>query len=150
MSWKIIVSAFTAIFIAEIGDKTQIAAFAMSGGSSARWSVFIGASLALIAATGIAVVAGGAVGRYIPAIWLRRAAGVTFLALGLIFLLTAPESADDAADSASPAVEQPAASSTGPTSDRTSGQTSGQTSGHAADQAAGQPGEKDAGRGGPE
>ncbi|RMH44794.1 MAG: TMEM165/GDT1 family protein [Deltaproteobacteria bacterium] len=90
MAWKLFASTFAAIFVAEIGDKTQLAAFALAGGTSSRWTVFAAASLALVATTAIAVIAGAAVGRYVPAIWLRRGAGVLFVAMGLVFLWTAP------------------------------------------------------------
>lgn len=88
MDWKLFISTFTAIFIAEMGDKTQLAAFAMAGGSSSRWVVFVGASLALVATTAIAVIAGGAIGHYVPEVWLKRVAGVIFIVLGVLFLLT--------------------------------------------------------------
>lgn len=90
MSWTLFGSTFAAIFIAEIGDKTQLAAFAMAGGSASRWTVFFAASLALVAATAIAVIAGGLAGRYIPEIWVKRGAGALFIVMGVIFLLSKP------------------------------------------------------------
>ena len=74
MDWKLLATAFGSVFIAEIGDKTQLAAFALSGGASSKWTVFIGASLALIAATAIAVLAAGVVERYLPLEWIKRGA----------------------------------------------------------------------------
>ena len=88
LSWKLFASTFIAIFVAEMGDKTQLAAFAMAGNASSRWTVFIAASLALVATTAIAVLAGGVVGRYIPAIWIRRGAGALFIVMGILFLVT--------------------------------------------------------------
>lgn len=106
MSWKLFGSTFTAIFIAEVGDKTQLAAFALAGSNSQRWTVFFAASLALICATAIAVLAGGIIGRYIPAIWLKRGAGVVFLVMGILFLLSKPEAPAEASPSGpSPAGE---------------------------------------------
>lgn len=92
MDWKLLASSFVAIFLAEMGDKTQIAALALSGGSASRWVIFVGASLALIASTALAVLAGGLVGRYVPEIWLKRSAGVLFIAIGVVFLLAKPPS----------------------------------------------------------
>ncbi len=86
MDWKLIATTFTTIFLAEIGDKTQLAALALSGGSPSKWSVFIGASIALLSATALAVLAGGVVERYVPLLWLKRGAGVLFVAIGLLFL----------------------------------------------------------------
>jgi putative Ca2+/H+ antiporter (TMEM165/GDT1 family) len=93
ISWKLFASTFSAIFLAEMGDKTQLAAFALSGHASSRWTVFIAASLALIATTAIAVLAGGVVGRYVPAVWIRRGAAVMFIAIGVVMLLSGAPSA---------------------------------------------------------
>ena len=88
MDWKLFATAFGSVFLAEIGDKTQLAAFALSGGASSKWVVFVGASLALIAATAIAVLAGGVVERYVPVHWIKRGAGVLFIAIGVLLLVT--------------------------------------------------------------
>jgi putative Ca2+/H+ antiporter (TMEM165/GDT1 family) len=90
MQWQLFASTFAAIFLAEMGDKTQIAALVLSGSSSARWSVFLGAATALVATTAIAVIAGAAIGRYIPVVWLKRGAGAVFIVMGVSFLLTRP------------------------------------------------------------
>jgi putative Ca2+/H+ antiporter (TMEM165/GDT1 family) len=91
MDWRLLATTFAAIFIAELGDKTQLATLSMAAGGASRWAVFVGASLALIATTAIAVVAGEALSRVVPVIWLRRAAGVLFIALGVLFLLARAE-----------------------------------------------------------
>lgn len=88
MSWSLFASTFAAMFIAEMGDKTQLAAFAMAGSASSRLTVFVAASLALVATTAIAVLLGGVVGRYVPAVWVRRGAAVMFIAVGVWFLLS--------------------------------------------------------------
>lgn len=90
MDWKLTSATFLAIFVAEMGDKTQLAAFALAGGGSSKWAVFIGASLALIATTAIAVLAGGLVGRYVPDLWLRRGSGALFIVMGILLLLAKP------------------------------------------------------------
>lgn len=87
MDWKLLGSTFAAIFIAELGDKTQLAALSLSCGSSSKWSVFLGSALALVLSSAIAVGAGEALTRYVSPLWLRRAAGVIFLAMGALFLL---------------------------------------------------------------
>ena len=88
MDWKVFATAFASVFLAEIGDKTQLAAFALSGGGSSKWAVFIGASLALIVATGLAVLAGGFVERHVPVHWVKRGAGVVFIVIGILLLVT--------------------------------------------------------------
>jgi len=83
---KVVFAAFASVFLAEMGDKTQLATLALAAGSS-RWAVFIGASLALVATTAIAVLGADLVARYVDPAWIRRAAGVMFLAMGAYFLL---------------------------------------------------------------
>ncbi|MBI3178648.1 MAG: TMEM165/GDT1 family protein [Deltaproteobacteria bacterium] len=87
MDWKLFASTFAAIFVAEIGDKTQLATLSLASGGSSRWPVFLGAALALVATSASAVVFGEGLSRVIPPIWLRRGAGVLFLILGALFLL---------------------------------------------------------------
>lgn len=86
MDLKLIASTFVTVFLAELGDKTQLATFGIAGSSSSRWDVFLGASLALIATSALAVLFGEAVARHVPAIWIHRAAGVAFITMGIFFL----------------------------------------------------------------
>ncbi len=85
MDWKVLATTFAAVFLAEMGDKTQIATMSLAAGSS-RWPVFLGAALALVATSAIAVLAGEVVSRVIPPAWIRRGAGALFLALGVVYL----------------------------------------------------------------
>jgi Ca2+/H+ antiporter, TMEM165/GDT1 family len=87
MDWKILLSTFGTIFVAELGDKTQLATLSMAAGSRAKWAVFVGAALALCACSAVAVIAGEAVARVLPPVWLRRIAGAAFIGLGLLYLL---------------------------------------------------------------
>jgi putative Ca2+/H+ antiporter (TMEM165/GDT1 family) len=86
MDWKLFASTFAAIFLAEMGDKTQLATMSLAAGSS-RWIVFAAAATALVATSAVAVIAGEAVARLVPAIWVKRAAGLLFLVLGAFYLL---------------------------------------------------------------
>jgi Ca2+/H+ antiporter, TMEM165/GDT1 family len=126
MNWKLMGQAFAAIFVAEIGDKTQLATLSLAAGGSSRWAVFAGSALALVATSAIAVLVGGALTRVIPPVWIRRAAGALFIALGLLFLFGRGEAgaggpgrpASDAgapsAQGQSPVPPSPTASSDGP------------------------------------
>lgn len=87
MDWKLFFSTFAAIFVAELGDKTQLATLSLAAGGSSRWIVFAGSALALVATSAIAAVAGEALARLIPPIWIRRGAGVLFIVLGVLFLV---------------------------------------------------------------
>lgn len=87
MDWKLLGSTFLAVFLAELGDKTQLATLALAGGGRSKIAVFVGSALALVLTSAIAVLAGDLVSRYVSPLWLRRAAGVMFLVLGALFLL---------------------------------------------------------------
>lgn len=86
MDWKLLASTFALIFLAELGDKTQLATLSLAASGKSRLVVFVAASAALIATSAIAVVAGEAIARLVPEAWIRRAAGVGFLVLGVLFL----------------------------------------------------------------
>lgn len=86
MDWKLFGTTFGAIFLAEMGDKTQLATLSLAAGRS-RWVVFAASASALVATSAVAVLAGEVVSRLVPAVWIRRAAGVLFVAMGLVFLV---------------------------------------------------------------
>lgn len=87
MDWKTFASTLLAVFLAELGDKTQLATLTLAAGSRAPWAVFLGAALALVAASAIAVAAGEVVARLVSPALLERAAGVAFILIGLAYLL---------------------------------------------------------------
>jgi putative Ca2+/H+ antiporter (TMEM165/GDT1 family) len=87
MDWKLLLSTFTSIFVAEIGDKTQLATMSLAAGGRSKLSVFVGAALALCATSALGVLVGEGVSRLVPALWLRRIAGAVFVVLGALFLL---------------------------------------------------------------
>ena len=82
-------TAFVTVLLAELGDKTQLATLALAAGGHARWLVFLGAALALIASSAVAVLVGSALGQVVPAVWLRRGAGVLMIGLGALYILQA-------------------------------------------------------------
>lgn len=85
MDWKLFGSTFLAIFLAEMGDKTQLATLSAASAGS-RWVVFAAAALALVATTAIAVAFGEGLTRIVPPVWIRRAAGALFIVLGVLYL----------------------------------------------------------------
>jgi putative Ca2+/H+ antiporter (TMEM165/GDT1 family) len=87
MDWKLFASTFAAIFMAEMGDKTQLATLSLAAGGSSRKVVFAASALALVATTAIAVLGGEVVSRHLDPAWIRRAAGVIFILLGGWYLL---------------------------------------------------------------
>ena len=87
MDWRVFLTTFGVIFLAEMGDKTQLAAMTMAAQSKRPWTVFIGSALALTAVSAIGVVVGSVVGNYIPLIWVKRAAAVAFIVIGALILM---------------------------------------------------------------
>lgn len=87
MDWRVFLTTFGVIFLAEMGDKTQLAAMTMAAQSKRPWAVFVGAALALTAVSAIGVVVGSVVGNYIPLIWIKRAAAVAFIVIGVLILM---------------------------------------------------------------
>ena len=86
MDYRAFATTFAAIFVAELGDKTQLATLSLASGSSSRWSVFLGSALALVATSALAVLAGGVVERFVSPRTLQRIAGAIFIGLGLLYL----------------------------------------------------------------
>lgn len=72
------------VFIAEIGDKTQLATMMFASDAKVSlWAVFIGSSIALMAAAGIGVLAGSALSRVVAPETLKLVAGIGFIAIGI-------------------------------------------------------------------
>ena len=88
MDLRMLVTVFSTVFLAELGDKTQLSTmlFAASAGYG-RWTVFLGAALALVTSSAIGVFAGGIVGTRVEPRLLSRIAGVGFIAVGVWTLL---------------------------------------------------------------
>jgi putative Ca2+/H+ antiporter (TMEM165/GDT1 family) len=82
MDWKLVSATFVSVFLAELGDKTQLATLSFAADAKDRWAVLLGSAGALVCTSVIAVLAGGAVARLVPPYVLQRAAGVLFMVLG--------------------------------------------------------------------
>jgi putative Ca2+/H+ antiporter (TMEM165/GDT1 family) len=90
MDIKILLTVFTAVFVAELGDKTQLATLLFAADKNVnKWIIFIGASLALIVASGIGVLVGGFVSQYVSEKYLHYLAGVGFIGIGIWTLIKA-------------------------------------------------------------
>ena len=82
MDFPLLISTFVTVFLAELGDKTQLATVAISGTSNRPLAVFLGSSSALVLASLIGAVAGGSLSTVIPAEWLQLIAATGFLVIG--------------------------------------------------------------------
>ena len=87
---QLFLSTFILVFLAELGDKTQIATFALSSRSEhegGRIVVFMAAALALVCASALAVLAGSVLARTVPHQAVRWCAGILFIGAGVWTLL---------------------------------------------------------------
>ena len=86
MDWKVLFTTFGVIFLAEMGDKTQLAAMTLAAQTKKPWAVFVGAAVALACVSAVGVAVGGVVGHYLPLVWIKRAAAVAFIVIGVLIL----------------------------------------------------------------
>jgi putative Ca2+/H+ antiporter (TMEM165/GDT1 family) len=86
MDWQVFATTFGLLFLAELGDKTQLAVIAQVCRYRRPGMVFWGATLALALVTALGAGVGHLVGRLVPTIWMRRLAAVGFLVMGGVFL----------------------------------------------------------------
>ena len=87
MDFKVLLTTFATIFLAELGDKTQLATFAFSAETKSRVSVFIGSAGALVLTSLLGVLLGAAISKMIPPNFLKMGAGVLFVILGIWMIL---------------------------------------------------------------
>jgi len=90
LNHKLLLTIFTTVFIAELGDKTQLATMLFAADKEvSKLTVFLGASIALIAASAIGVAAGSLVSHYISEKHLHYIAGTGFILIGIWTLIRA-------------------------------------------------------------
>jgi len=90
VEYKVLFTVFIAVFIAELGDKTQLATMLFAAEKeTSKLTVFVGASLALIFASGIGVLAGGIISQYMSPKYLHFIAGIGFIGIGIWTLIKA-------------------------------------------------------------
>lgn len=86
MDLRLIATTFATVFLAELGDKTQLAVLSLTASSRQPLAVFVGAALALLAVTAIGALVGEGLSRVVPSWLLQKAAAIAFIAIGLILL----------------------------------------------------------------
>lgn len=83
MDIKVMLSSFGLVFLAELGDKTQLAALTLAAKTEKPWSVFLGASLSLVLLTLLAATLGAGAARVIPREIIAKIAGAAFVIVGI-------------------------------------------------------------------
>lgn len=86
MDLQLIGLSFITVFLAEIGDKSQLAAIALGGSSKHPRAVFLGSTVALILASFLGVLAGGGVAQFLPEKLLKASAAIGFATMALRIL----------------------------------------------------------------
>ncbi len=81
--WRAFASTLVLLFVAEMGDKTQLAVLSLAGGSRATWPVFAGGALALVTVTALGVIGGESLSRLVPERALLWLAAIAFVAAGV-------------------------------------------------------------------
>jgi putative Ca2+/H+ antiporter (TMEM165/GDT1 family) len=90
MDWKVLLTVFASVFIAELGDKTQLATMLFASDKEiSKLTVFFGASLALILTSAIGVAAGSFISQFISERHLQYLAGIGFIIIGVWTLIKA-------------------------------------------------------------
>lgn len=90
MDWKVFLTIFGVVFLAELGDKTQLATMLFAADKEvSKYMVFFAASAALIAATAAGVLAGTLLSEYINEKYLHYIAGIGFICVGVYTLYNA-------------------------------------------------------------
>ena len=95
MILSLLLSTFLTIFIAELGDKTQLATLTISGTSNKPLAVFLGSSTALVFASLIGALAGGSISNFVPEIILKSIASLTFFIIGIKLFINSFTSNDN-------------------------------------------------------
>lgn len=84
--WKSIVSAFLLVFLAELGDKTQLSTMLLASKSKSIWYTFTGSACALVLSSLIGVLAGSVINKYIPQIYIQVCSGISFVIIGILLI----------------------------------------------------------------
>ena len=87
MILTLLFTTFVTIFLAEIGDKTQLTTITLSSTTNKPLAVFVGSSIALILATLLGALAGGSIANLIPDFLLKLLSGIVFLIIGINLLV---------------------------------------------------------------
>jgi len=80
---SLLLSTFLTVFIAELGDKTQLATLTISGTSNKPLAVFLGSSSALVFASLLGALTGGSISSFLPEVVLKSIASITFFIIGI-------------------------------------------------------------------
>lgn len=87
MDWRAAATAFLVVFVAELGDKTQLTTMMMAAQSKSAAPVFVGAATALVLTSLLGAAFGLAITKVVPARYIRLLAGAMFVGIGALLIL---------------------------------------------------------------
>ncbi|MBP7088541.1 MAG: TMEM165/GDT1 family protein [Candidatus Omnitrophica bacterium] len=87
MDWKIFLTTFSAIFLAELADKTQFIGITMSAKSQKPFSVWLGSVSAYLVITAVSVLLGLLVSKYLKPELIKYFSAITFIIIGVLIFL---------------------------------------------------------------
>ena len=87
MDWKLLITTFATVFLAELGDKTQLTTVAFAASGKSPWMVFIGAAFALILSTLLGVIVGTTLQKVLPVRIIHIVAGIIFIMIGILLII---------------------------------------------------------------
>jgi putative Ca2+/H+ antiporter (TMEM165/GDT1 family) len=95
MDWQLLGLSFITVFLSELGDKSQLAAIALSGSSKSPWIIFLGTSCALLLASFLGVLLGEGVAQVLPTRLLKLAAAIGFAIMALRLLWSSHDESEE-------------------------------------------------------
>lgn len=87
MDWKLLVTTFVTLFLAELGDKTQIVIIGFAGSGKSTWTVFWGATMALMMTSLLAVLVGAGLQKILPVKTIHLLSGFLFIIIGVLLVV---------------------------------------------------------------
>jgi putative Ca2+/H+ antiporter (TMEM165/GDT1 family) len=99
MDWNLLGLSFVTVFISELGDKSQLAAIALSGKSPSLRAVFLGSTAALLLASFLGVLLGDGISQVFPTRWVKAIAAIGFAIMAIKLLFFSDTEATEEADS---------------------------------------------------
>ena len=105
MNWQLLGLSFITVFLSELGDKSQLAAIALSGNTKSPKAVFLGTSAALLVASFLGVLLGEGTAKLFPEDWVKLVAAIGFAGMAVRLLCFSHGESDDLASTPSPETE---------------------------------------------
>jgi len=87
MDWKLLITTFGTIFLAELGDKTQLATIGFAASGKSPWMVFGGSAIALVLTSLLGVIVGTTLQKVLPIQTIHIISGILFVFIGLLLII---------------------------------------------------------------